>query len=203
MSAVTAVPILPLPKGAILKLWIAIAVLVAGGAALAWLGTSPLQRHMTETGVQYQILDEGEGATITSADLVLFHFVARRGDGSVFASSMGREPVTTAPDNSFFPGVGQGLKLMRKGARYRFWLPPSQAFQGELPEGAGLDADEVLSFDVQVVDVAPGLAAMQSMMGGMGPMGTDPHGGDPHGGLPPGALPPGAEMAPPGPPPGQ
>lgn len=199
MSAVTAVPILPLPKGAILKLWIAILLLVAGGAALAWLGTSPLQRHLTETGVQYQILDEGEGATITSADLVLFHFVARRGDGSVFATSMGREPVTTAPDNSFFPGVGQGLKLMRKGARYRFWLPPSQAFQGELPEGAGLDANEVLSFDVQVVDVAPGLAAMQSMMGGMGaPMGADPHGGDPHGGLPPGA-----EMAPPGPPPGQ
>src|SRR5690606_20171402 len=135
-------------------------------------------------------------------DLVLFHFAARRADGSVFASSMGREPVTTAPDNSFFPGVGQGLKLMRKGARYRFWLPPRLAFQGDLPEGAGLDPDEVLSFDVQVVDVAPGLAAMQSLMGGMGPggpAGGDPHGaGDPHGGLPPGALPPGAEMAPPG-----
>jgi FKBP-type peptidyl-prolyl cis-trans isomerase FkpA len=186
MSAVTAVPIPPLPKGAILKLWIAILLLAAGGAALAWLGTSPLQRHTTETGVQYQILEEGEGATITSADLVLFHFVARRGDGSVFATSMGREPVTTAPDNSFFPGVGQGLKLMRKGARYRFWLPPSQAFQGELPEGAGLSPDEVLSFDVQVVDVAPGLAAMQSLMGGPGGMGPDPHGG----------LPPGAERPP-------
>ena len=192
MSAVTAVPIPPLPKGAILKLWIAILALAAGGAALAWFGTSPLQRHSMENGARYQIIETGEGATITSADLVLFHFVARRADGSVFATSMGREPVTTAPDNSFFPGVGEGLKMMRKGARYRFWLPPRLAFQGELPDGAGLDPDEVLSFDVQVVDVAPGLAAMQSLMGGMGPAGgADPHGGDPHGGLPPGAeLPP-------------
>src|SRR5690606_8998145 len=77
MSAVTAVPIQPLPKGSVLKLWIGVAVLVAAGLALAWFGTRGLQRERTEPGMQYQVVEAGDGPSITDADLVQFHLVAR------------------------------------------------------------------------------------------------------------------------------
>lgn len=199
--SVTAVPIRPLAKGTVLKLWLALLVLCVAGAALAWVGTSRLQRTSLASGLQYQVMEEGEGATITPADLVLFHFIGRRGDGRVFASSLGREPMTSSSGSADLPGFGEGLNHMRKGARYRFFVPQRLAFQSLGSAGSTLDADEVLSFDVQVIDVAPGMAAMQQMMGpppGAMPPGAGPHGGQslPPGAIPPGALPPG--VLPPG-----
>lgn len=182
MSAVTAVPIRPLAKGSILKLWIAVIVLCLGGVALAWFGTGALQRETTESGTQYQVIEEGEGPNITSADLVQFNIIGRRADGSIFFSSLGREPLTGTSAGGPLPVVSEGLTLMRRGAHYRFWAPTRRAFAEPPPASEGISPEEMLSFDVQVVNVLPGLAGMQmGLPGGMGP----PPGADPHAGLPP------------------
>ena len=129
MSAVTAVPIRPLARGSMLKLWLALIVLCVAGGALAWAGTSHVQRTTTASGLQYQVIREGEGELVTSNDALRIHLVGRRENGEIFASTLNAQPEETTPD-SFIPGFGEALKLMRKGSRYRVWIPPHLGYQG-------------------------------------------------------------------------
>ncbi len=207
MSAVTAVPIRPLARGSMLKLWLALVVLCVAGGALAWVGTSHAQRTTTASGLQYQVIREGEGDLVTSNDALRIHLVGRRENGEIFASTLNDQPQETTPD-SFIPGFGEALKLMRKGSRYRVWIPPHLGYQGTPPPTAPFGPNETLTFDIQVVDIAPGAAQMlqmqqlqqmqqmQQMRGGAGGPGgaAGPGGpggpGGPHGEAPPGAPPP-------------
>jgi FKBP-type peptidyl-prolyl cis-trans isomerase FkpA len=161
MSAVTAVPLRPLARGSVLKLWIAVGLLVLVAAGLGWWGTRGLQRSTMSSGVEYQVIREGSGDLISAADIVLVHFVGRKQDGEVFADTRReRQPLQATTDN-FLPGVGEGLKLMRKGSVYRFWVPP-RIWRGQLAtQQAPFGPDETLTFDVQVVDVQQNGLAIQ------------------------------------------
>ena len=162
MSSVTVVPIRPLAKGSVLKLWLALIVLCVAGAALAWVGTGRVQRITTGSGLQYQVLVEGTGPQITAEDALQLHMVGRRENGDIFASTLGQRPQEATPDN-FIPGFGEALRLMRNGARYRVWIPPHLGYQGSPPPGAPFGPNETLTFEIQVVDVAPGAAGMLRM----------------------------------------
>lgn len=202
--SVTAVPIRPLPRGSVLKLWIGLIVLMLIAAAIAWFGTAGQQRIRTATGLQYQVIEEGEGEAITPADLALIHFIARREDGEVFADTRRGEPIPAAVGN-FVPGFDEALQLMRQGSHFRIWIPPELGYGDTPPPGAPFEAGETLVFDIQVLQVAPGMAAMQSLMGGPGgpggPSGGGPGGpggpgeGAPPGGAEPQAPPPGNSSA--------
>ena len=171
MSAVTAVPLRPLAKGSILKLWVAVGLLVLVAAGIGWWGTSGLQRSAMPNGVQYQVIREGEGDLISSADIVLVHFVGRRQNGEVFADTRREQQPLQATTDNFLPGVGEGLKLMRKGSVYRFWVPPS-VWRTQAGANMPFDSTETLTFDVQIADVQIGAAAlrqqqqMQQLQGG-------------------------------------
>ena len=65
MSNVTAVPIRPLAKGSIVKLWIALIVLVLAAGAIAWWGTAPLQVTTTQSGLRFRVIHEGTGEPAT------------------------------------------------------------------------------------------------------------------------------------------
>lgn len=162
MSAVTAVPLRPLAKGSVLKLWVAVGLLVLVAAGIGWWGTSGLQRSAMPNGVQYQVIREGEGDLISSADIVLVHFVGRRQNGEVFADTRREQQPLQATTDNFLPGVGEGLKLMRKGSVYRFWVPPS-VWRTQAGANMPFDASETLTFDVQVADVQIGAAVQQRM----------------------------------------
>ena len=162
MSAVTAVPLRPLAKGSVPKLWIVLVLMVLAAAAFGWLGTGGLQRTAMPSGVQYQVIRDGNGDLISSADVVALNFVARRENGEVLADTRRDRPLETSPDNFSVPGLGEGLKLMRTGSVYRFWVPP-RIYQGQLPPGLHLDPNEVLTFDVQVLAVSPGMAQTQRL----------------------------------------
>lgn len=203
MSATT-VPLQPLPKGSVLKLWLAIIVLIVAGGALAWIGTAPLQIITTQTGVRFQTLKAGEGNRITQADLVAMRYRLTKADGTLIEDSdQSGQPFVASVDR-VFPGFGEAMQMMQQGGRYRIWLPPGQHAQ-QIPPGAPFRAEDTLVFDVRVLQVAEGMAAMQQMMGQQGGGGGAPPGGLPPGavppgadGLPPGAVPPGAEGLPPG-----
>ena len=164
MSAVTEVPIRPLARGSLVKLWLALIVLALAAAGLAWWGTAGVQRTTTSSGLQYQVIDEGEGETITAADMVRLHYIGRTENGRIFDSSLGGPPADMGT-TGVIPGFGEALKLMRKGGRYRIWIPPSLGYAalGPVPPQAPFDADDTLVFDIQIVDVARGAAAMQQM----------------------------------------
>jgi hypothetical protein len=161
MSAVTAVPLRPLAKGSVLKLWIMLALMVLAAAGLAWWSTRGVQRTAMPSGVTYQIIRAGDGDLISSADVVTVNFVGRRQNGELFADTRRERPLQATTDN-FLPGLGDGLKLMRKGSVYRFWVPPS-VWRAQAGPRAPFDADETLTFDVQVVEVQQGAAALQRM----------------------------------------
>ena len=108
MSEVTAVPIRPLARGAVLKLWLAILALALAAGALAWWGTRPLQRTTTASGLEYQVIQEGEGDTVTPADLVRIHYVGRLENGRIFEF----EPRRAAGRN----GRDRGHSGLRRGA---------------------------------------------------------------------------------------
>ena len=115
----------------------------------------------------------------------------------MFDSSVSRgQPIDTGI-NGVIPGFSEGLQLMRKGGRYRLWIPPLLGYNGNVPQGAPFGPRDTLQFDIEVLDIAPGLAAaqqmqqmqqLQQMMQGGGPEGAAP--GGPPGGA--GAPPPGA-----------
>jgi hypothetical protein len=160
MSAITAVPLRPLAKGSVLKLWIAVGLLVLVAAGLGWWGTRGLQRSAMPSGVQYQVIREGSGELISSADIVLVHFVGRRQNGEVFADTRREQQPLQATTDNFLPGVGEGLKLMRKGSVYRFWVPPN-VWRAQAGANMPFDPNETLTFDVQVADVQFGAVALR------------------------------------------
>ena len=196
MSEVTAVPIRPLARFSVLKLWVALALLLAAAAALAWIGTRPLQRATTATGLQYQVLKAGQGPTATVQDVVVFHYDGTLANGEPFDSSRTRNEPEIRPPVGMIPGFVEALQLTQAGGRYRFWVPPHLGYgPGRVPPGAPFTDRDTLVFEVEVLQLIPGAAQawqmqqmqqqMQQMQGG-GPEGAAPPAGAP----PQGAAPP-------------
>src|SRR5262245_55230586 len=110
--SVTAVPIRPIKKGSVLKLWLALIVLGAASAALAWYGTRSLQYETTASGLQFRVIKEGEGPHPTASDVALIDYTGRLADGRVFDSTRGKQPVPMAV-TGVIPGFSEGLQMMR------------------------------------------------------------------------------------------
>jgi len=179
MSA-TAVPIRPLARGSVVKLWLGLLALALAAAALAWVGTSGQQVTTTASGLRYRVVEEGSGPTVTPADLVALRYKLRKEDGTLIQDSdQTGQPFVTGTEG-LFPGFSEGLQLMQAGGRYVLWIPPGQHVQQPMPPGAPFTAEDTLVFEIEVLQIAPGMAAMQQMMGpqggGAGPGGPTPEG---------------------------
>ena len=160
--SVTAVPLRPIRKGSVLKLWLMLIALGVAAAALAFWGTRGFQFETTESGLQYRVIEEGEGAQPTAQDVALIDYTGRLEDGTVFDSTEGKQPVPL-PVTGSIPGFAEGLQLMKKGATYRFRIPPQLAYGAE---GAGgvIPPNATLDFEVTLHEFMP-LSALQGMMG--------------------------------------
>ena len=210
MSSVTAVPLQPLKKGSIAKLWIGILAVVLLGIGLAWIGTAKQQITEAANGVRYRVVETGEGPTVTPADLVGLEFEIRKADGTVLDSTQRSGQPLPASVDSPFPGLRDVILQMQEGGVYQVWAPAQVALGQALPPGAPVANDEVLEFRLRVGSILEGMAAMQQMMGGAGgpggpggPGGAPGAPGGPGGPAPtgPGAGPapeaPGAQVPPP------
>ena len=108
---------------------------------------------------------------MTPADLVALRYQLPKTDGTLIQDSDETgQPFVTGTEG-LFPGFSEGLQRMQQGGRYRLWLPPGQHVQGPLPPGAPFTAEDTLVFDIEVLQIAPGMAAMQQMMGAPGASG--------------------------------
>ena len=167
--SVTAVPLRPVKKGSVAKLWIGLAVLSFGAGGLAWAGTSGQQMTTTASGLQLQVLKEGTGPSPTTTDIVLVHYKGKLQDGTVFDSTEGKQPVPF-PVTGVIPGFTEGLQMMKKGGTYRLKIPPQLAY-GEKGAGGVIPPNATLDFEIQLIDMAPA-SALQGMMppGGGGRM---------------------------------
>lgn len=104
------------------------------------------------SGVQYRIIEEGEGARPSLEDIVTVHYRGSKIDGREFDSSFRRGVPAVFQVNSVIEGWQEVLPLMREGAMWQVFLPPELAFglRGDPPI---IGPNEALQFDIRLVKI--------------------------------------------------
>lgn len=106
----------------------------------------------TASGLQYQVLREGNGQSPKATDTVECHYEGTLIDGMKFDSSYDRGQTATFPLNQVIAGWTEGLQLMKEGGKYRFFIPYELGY-GERGAGASIPPFSTLVFDVELVSV--------------------------------------------------
>ena len=101
----------------------------------------------TESGLQYKVINAGEGSSPQATDTALVKYKGTLRDGTVFDEN----EQTPMPVGGVVPGFSEALQLMQKGGEYRIWLPSELAY-GEASPGPEIPANSVLTFEVTLID---------------------------------------------------
>ena len=104
------------------------------------------------SGLQYQVLKEGNGKKPSATDQVVCHYEGTLIDGTVFDSSYQRNQPATFGLNQVIAGWTEGVQLMQEGDKYRFFIPYNLAY-GERGAGAQIPPFAALVFDVELIEV--------------------------------------------------
>jgi FKBP-type peptidyl-prolyl cis-trans isomerase FklB len=102
------------------------------------------------SGLQYEILVEGQGARPVATNKVTCHYHGTLIDGTVFDSSVRRGQPATFPLNGVIKGWTEGVQLMPAGSKWRFFIPPHLGY-GERGAGAQIGPNSTLIFDVELI----------------------------------------------------
>ena len=108
---------------------------------------------VTDSGLQYRVIEEGSGESPTAEDRVEVHYRGTLLSGEEFDSSYSRNETTTFPLNRVIPGWTEGLQLMSEGATYEFYIPSELAYGNNPPPGSSIEPGSVLIFEVELIDV--------------------------------------------------
>ncbi|QWF72444.1 FKBP-type peptidyl-prolyl cis-trans isomerase [Methylomonas paludis] len=104
----------------------------------------------TASGLQYQVLTEGTGATPKATDTVTVHYEGTTIDGKVFDSSYKRGAPASFPLNRVIPGWTEGLQLIKEGGKSRLFIPANLAY-GARQAGPDIGPNSTLIFDVELI----------------------------------------------------
>lgn len=139
MTEITRVPLQPIGKGSISKLWLGVVAAIALGAGLAW-ATIP-------ASVKVETIRAGSGPSPTLTDTVLMNYKGMLPDGKVFEENQ-RVPLEVG---GAVPGFTRALQQMQKGGKYRIHIPAKLGYGaqggGPIPPNTDLDFEvELLEF---------------------------------------------------------
>ena len=106
----------------------------------------------TASGLQYEVLEEGDGPRQEAGDQVVVHYTGKLIDGTVFDSSEERGEPATFGVTQVIPGWVEALQLMKAGSKWRLFIPSQLAYG---PQGAGgvIGPNQTLIFDVNLIKV--------------------------------------------------
>lgn len=108
----------------------------------------------TASGLQYEVLQEGDGKTKPKAtDVVQVKYTGKLLDGTVFDSTdkNGGAPADISLDR-VITGWTEGIQLMSKGSKYRFYIPSDLAY-GDQGAGGAIPGGATIIFDVELVSI--------------------------------------------------
>jgi len=108
--------------------------------------------HVTDSGLQYEVITEGNGPKPTAADRVRVHYEGSLVNGTVFDSSYSRGEPIEFQLSGVIPGWTEGLQLMSTGSTYRLFIPSDLGYG---PQGAGpqIPPFSTLIFEVELIDI--------------------------------------------------
>ena len=109
--------------------------------------------NVTDSGLQYRVMEEGTGVSPAETDTVEVHYEGRLLSDEVFDSSYEREQTASFPLNQVIDGWTEGLQLMSEGAKYQFFIPADLAYGNSPPPNSPIPPGAVLIFDVELIDV--------------------------------------------------
>ena len=104
------------------------------------------------SGLQYKIIQEGDGATPTANDVVTVHYSGTLIDGTEFDSSYKRGTPASFPVGGVIRGWTEALKLMKVGSTWELYIPANLAY-GERGAPPVIGPNETLIFTVKLIDV--------------------------------------------------
>jgi FKBP-type peptidyl-prolyl cis-trans isomerase FklB len=107
---------------------------------------------VTESGLQYEILVEGDGEKPTAASTVKTHYHGTLIDGTVFDSSYDRGQPAEFPVGGVIKGWTEALQLMAVGSKWRLTIPYELAY-GEQGAGGAIGPFQTLVFDVELLEI--------------------------------------------------
>jgi FKBP-type peptidyl-prolyl cis-trans isomerase len=110
--------------------------------------------QVTASGLQYRVIEPGEGESPGAADRVSVHYEGRLINGTVFDSSYQRGQPATFGVNQVIPGWTEALQMMKPGAKYELFIPPALAY-GEAGAGGAIPPNAALIFEVELLAVNP------------------------------------------------
>lgn len=106
---------------------------------------------VTPSGLQYEVLKQGEGARPDATDRVVVHYTGRLIDGTVFDSSEERGEPATFGVTQVIPGWVEALQMMNAGSQWRLYIPANLAYGAQGVPGIG--PNQTLIFDVTLLEV--------------------------------------------------
>ena len=107
---------------------------------------------VTDSGLQYKVLAEGDGASPSESDTVEVHYEGTLLDGSVFDSSYQRGETVSFPVNGVIEGWTEALQMMKVGSKWKLFIPSDLAYG---PGGAGqmIGPNAALVFEVELLGI--------------------------------------------------
>lgn len=111
--------------------------------------------QLTESGLQYKVITEGDGPSPDGNDRVTVHYEGRLVDGTVFDSSYERGRPATFGLNGVIPGWTEGIPTMKVGGKTTFYIPQELGYGARPAPGGAIPAYSTLIFDVELLDVEP------------------------------------------------
>jgi FKBP-type peptidyl-prolyl cis-trans isomerase FklB len=110
--------------------------------------------QVTETGLQYKVLQSGSGASPVASNQVTVHYEGKLIDGTIFDSSIKRGQPASFQVGGVIPGWTEALQRMKVGDKWMLFIPPGLAYGERGSQGpGGIGPNEALIFEVELLEV--------------------------------------------------